>query len=499
MIASRHIEIFVMIFASILAIYVGSQIVTLPIPILIILFSAVLLFGWALTAGNSWWVPVLPSALILGIFKLGVKVTPPMVGVGLAVIGLIPLILVQSQKILQSKRRPLPFIFYAAALYFLVRMMVDIIPAQGPRLNLYRLVFEAIWPFAFGFLFHHYGNLSVARAALWTIFIVLSIRCAAAIVGYVAGVPIYIPGIDYLLSARSNESLVAMRGVGFSLLTVVLVMWNCYRSILQRLALAPVMIGACALVMMGQGRFATFMMMMLPAIFFAWARQWFLLLIAFGAGFGIFVSVNLAPQLLDQLNPAVARAVSGVILTTKTADVQIAAQASDDWHNALKVEGYRRWTLTPMTFLFGYGIRATPDFYSETTGKMNSQLYVERAADLGAYECSLWLVLGVFGATGMTLYTLLFLYFWRQVFPYFLRRPIGTFWEGMLFWGVYASVSWFVVSYFEGGFPAVELVLMIIAADAVQEGKLEREHVQNSPARARPSRLAPLSSPPLRA
>ena len=68
MIASRHLEIFVMIFASILAIYVGSQIVTLPIPILMILLAAVFLFAWSLTAGNAWWVPVLASTQILGTF-----------------------------------------------------------------------------------------------------------------------------------------------------------------------------------------------------------------------------------------------------------------------------------------------------------------------------------------------------------------------------------------------------------------------------------------------
>ena len=394
-----------------------------------------------------------------------------------------PLILVQSQKVLQRQRRPLPFVFYAAALYILLRLGVDIVLAEGGRNNLYRVLFEAIWPFFFGFLFHHYGNLATTRAAVVTVFILLFARSGASVVGYITSAPIYIPGIDYVLSIDSDDSLVAMRGVGLSLLMVTFIAFHSSKSATLRAALIPLMMGVCALVVMGRGRFSTFLMLLLPMIVFAWSRRWILLFVAVTLGFGILTLVNVAPQALDKLDPSVARSFSGLIIGGGKTDIQQETTSSDEWHEMMRKEGYERWTKSPKTVILGYGIRATPDFYTETKAKEVSGEVIKQAANLGSFENGLWAVLAIFGLVGAGLYTLLFIYLWRQVFPYFLRRPVGTFWEGMIFWAVYASVSWYGVCYFQGSFPSTELVLMILAADMVQDGKLERRTVENrSPA-----------------
>jgi hypothetical protein len=499
MIASRHLEIFVMIFASILAIYVGSQIVTLPIPLLAILLAAIFLFVWSLTAGNAWWVPVFIFAQVLGVFKFGVKVSPSMVGVGLAVLGLVPLVLVQNEKVLQRTRRPLPFIFYATALYIFVRLVVDIIPAEGSRTNLYRLLFDALWPFFFIFIFHHYGNLSTTRAALVSVLVVVSIRCIASIVGYITSIPIYIPGIDYLLSLDSDDALTGMRQIGLSLLILLLIFFHSAKSTVSKIAYVPFILGSCFLVLMGKGRFATFMMFMLPTFFFAWSRRWLLLLLAASVAVGAICLINVAPQALDKLDPSISRALSGLIFVGVKTEAQEKNIGSDEWHQMMKEEGYRRWTETPANVLFGYGIRATPDYYSDTHAKAVQGEIVKQAANLGAFECGLWTMLALFGLVGMGLYTLLFIYLWRQIFPYFFRRPTGTFWEGILFWAGYSSLAWYAVSDFQGSFPGMELILMVLAADAVQDGKLEEEKFENRPPLDQPPRFMQLGPPVSRA
>ncbi len=208
-----------MILACLAALFVGSHVVLLPLPILSIALAAVFVAVWSLTAGNLWWIPMLTGGTILGVFKIGVKITPVEVSFVLGILALAPLLMVRAEKALQPNRRALPLIFYLTGFYILVRLGIDVIPAQGARGNLGRVLFDAIWPFIFGFLFHHYGNLTAARFGIGVMFVALCGRCGAAIIGYLTSIPLYIPGINYVLSFSSDDSLIAMRSVALTLMT----------------------------------------------------------------------------------------------------------------------------------------------------------------------------------------------------------------------------------------------------------------------------------------
>jgi hypothetical protein len=495
MIASRHIEVFVMIFASIAAIYVGSQIVALPLPLLAITTSLVLLALWAFLAGNAWWVPILAAAMTSGVFRVGVKVTPIMAGLAIALIGLAPLIFVRGEKVLQHQRRRLPFIFYATGIFVILRLSLDIIHASGERSNLIRVLIQASWPFVFCFFFHHFGSLSVARTATWLAFFFLIFRCLMALLGDFTGVPIYVPGIDFVFSLNSHDSLISMRTVAFSLLLVTLVLFHSVRGLIPKILLGLLVPASAVMVVMGQSRFNTAMMMTLPIVFFAWTRRFFLLFLSFSVCLGIFSFVNVFPQSIEKLPPEAERALSGLIVKKKVM-VQDTA-GSNWWHNSMHQEGFDRWTESAKTVLFGYGIRSTPDLYQQVSFNMYPQLYVYQAANLGAYETSLWTMLGLFGVVGCGLYTCLFIYFWRQTLPYLIRRPQGTFWEALLFWGCYISLNFYLVSYFTGDFPSFELVMIIIAADAIQDGKFNTSPQLNRiPSETKKPRFGPVHAYP---
>jgi hypothetical protein len=454
MMPRKYLEILVVAIASVGAVYAGSHIVTLAPPELALIIAIALVILWTLSAGDYWWTPVLVGATLTGVFKINFKIYPLDLSIVLGLLGLAPLLLVRGENLLQSHRRPLPFIFYLAAIYITVRMAIDILPEEGYRGSLGRVYFNSIWPFFFAWIFHHYGKLRVLRVALAVVFLFLIARAGAAIVGYVLDTPLYIPGINYVLSSRGEESLTPMRAVAFSLLIVCLIFFHSSRSFLARLTLPPVLAMTGALMLMGASRFMTLLFMILPVSFFAWRRNWF---VCFLAGF------------------MAASSLSGFIWKPEVSSAAGATMASNQWHRGLQAEGFRRWTESPWTFLFGYGLRPSPELFETNQYYVDPQTAVNISANVGAYESGLWTVLGLVGSLGFLLYALLFLYFLKRTMPYFLRRPRGTIWEGLIFWACFSSITWYFLSYYEGSFPSLELFLLILAADAVQDGLLDKK------------------------
>ena len=492
MIASKYLEIAVMLVAVVVALYVGSHVVMLSTPELSIIVALIGIAAWTLSAGDYWWTPVLFGATILGVFKVGVKIYPIEVSLLLAMLGLAPMIFTRNKHVFQAQRGPLPFIFYLTALYLTVRFMIDILPAAGFRGNLGRIYFGAIWPFIFGFLFHHYGKLSVTKFAFGSLFVVLTLRCLLSVVGYLTGIALYIPGINYVLSFSDADSLIAMRAVALNLMLVCLVFFHCTRAYFFKFIFLVIMVCGAILVVMSQGRFATFLALTLPMIFFAWSRLWIPVAVTLCCGVMLILAINVFPDSLDNLPPFAQRSLSALIVTTQSLDIKAATKGSDEWHDALRVEGFRRWTENPVTILFGYGIRPSPDLYDMKSFSVDPQTIVGISADVGAYECALWTVLALVGAVGFILLTMLFLSLGKEIYRRFLQRPSeGTFWEGLLFWAGYSSVAWYVVLDFQGGFPNFELMMMLLVRDILQEGKIGLKEINVPPAPVR----RPIPSP----
>jgi hypothetical protein len=476
MIPRPYIEIFVLVLAGILAVYAGSHLVQLSLPALAEVTSLVLVLIWILTARDYWWTPVLTGATVTGLFWIGFKIYPLEATVVLCVLALVPMFLLRGERMYQSHRRPLPLLFYLAALYITIRMAVDIIPAQGARGNLGRIYFEAIWPFFFGWLFYRYGKTSVVWAALIFAFIMLTFRAGAATIGYIYDIPLYIPGINYILSFSEADSFTAMRFVAYNLLFISLIFFHAFRSWFAKFSLTPIIAFTSGLIVLGQGRFMTLMYIILPICFFAWSRRWYLFLFALLAGGGVFLAVNLNPHLIDKLPENVARSLSGIIIFKQEAtETQVAAESSNEWHSALREEGYERWTQSPLTYLFGYGLRPSPDLFETKQYSLDPKAVVGIAANVGAYECGLWSVLALLGLAGGLLYLLFFLQLWKRLLPYFLNRPRNTVWEGLVFWGVYGSFLWFVTCYFQGKFPDLEVFLAVLACAIVEDGRVPLE------------------------
>jgi hypothetical protein len=475
MIPRIYVEIFVVAIACLVAVYAGAHLVELSLPALAVVTSLVLVLLWILTARDYWWTPLPAGATVTGLFWVSFKIYPLEATILLCVLALVPMLLLRGERIYQNHRRPLPFLFYLAALYITVRMSIDIVPAEGARGNLGRIYFDAIWPFFFSWLFYRYGKTSVVWAALILAFVMLTLRAVCATIGYIYNIPLYIPGINYILSFSDVDSFIPMRTVAYNLLFICLIFFHAFRSWLAKFTLAPIIGFSSALIALGQGRFMTLMYIILPISFFAWSRRWWLCLPAILTGGGIILAVNIDPHLIDKLPADVTRSLSGIIFKPEATDIQLGAEGSNEWHTALRQEGYQRWTQSPLTFLFGYGLRPSPDLFETKQYSLDPQTVIGIAANVGAYECGLWSVLAVLGSIGFICYIIVFFQFWRRLLPYLPRRPQNTVWEGLLFWGGYSSFLWLAVCYFQGEFPGLEIFLLVLACAVVEDGRVPLE------------------------
>ncbi|MDB4793480.1 hypothetical protein OAG63_00435 [Methylacidiphilales bacterium] len=477
----RYIEAFIVILACIGSLYLGANIVTLDPAELGIVAALILVGIWALTAGSNWWTPILTGATILGVFKFGVKIYPLEVSIGLALVALAPLLAIGNDYVLQFQRKPFPFIFYATAVYISIRFMIDIIPAHGARGNLGRVYFEAIWPFVFGWLFHRYGKLSAAPVAITVAFCFLVLRTVGALIGFVTNTVLYIPGINYVLSFSEDASLLPLRAIALSLFLISLILFHSSRMFINKVLLLPFMVASIVLLIMGASRFAVPLMLLLPLAFCVWTRRWITLLFSTSAAVALVVFVNFFPHSIEQLPPVAERSLSGLIIHEHVVAVQELTEGSDLWHNTLRQEGYNRWMNSPATIVFGTGVHPSPEIYETNQFKIPFETLISIAANLASYECGFWAVLATLGIAGFGLYAFLFIYFWREALPYILRRPTGTLKEGLVFWGFYTSVVWYLASYYIGSFPSLELFMMIMAVDVAQDENAKRNLSKTEP------------------
>ena len=100
-------------------------------------------------------------------------------------------------------------------------------------------------------------------------------------------------------------------------------------------------------------------------------------------------------------------------------------------------------------------------------------LLIQSAADVGAYETTLWTLLGVLGIVGLVLYAWLLLEFLRSILPVLrnwrLRGPdfLIVAWAGMALIGAFFTCVLF------GSYPSLEIFLAILAKGLIEDRRKE--------------------------
>ena len=202
--------------------------------------------------------------------------------------------------------------------------------------------------------------------------------------------------------------------------------------------------------------------------------------------------LNFSPALLDDLPYSVQRSASVLILDKGTANSYGRTSTSDIWHRELRELGFKNWTRSWNTFLFGTGIRPFDSaMYDQVEGKTTFEDLLASSSKVGAYESGWWTVTAVTGLVGLIGYLLVFWFLLRKLVPVLWREKVADHRHAFAFLSVFGVLNWLALGWANGSFPGMEILYGFIAVCAFQD-RLQARRDQIRPL-AQPSapRLAP--------
>jgi hypothetical protein len=218
---------------------------------------------------------------------------------------------------------------------------------------------------------------------------------------------------------------------------------------------------SCAwLLLLGGSRVSAAMAALLPFMWMAVQRRYFLILFltaCIGTGIGL---LNANPDMLEHLPLPGQRALSIFVLGERL-DVQAQQRGSNDWHAYLFKLGRDRWLASPLSITLGNRIRPFDiTFYSPRIDFFHQ---AEIAANTARYERSLWTVITTTGVVGGLLYAATFMALLRGPTRRLFRDGLTDFRHIVYFMAFTHSALWIIFSPVSGGFPGNQLMWAGIA------------------------------------
>ena len=148
------------------------------------------------------------------------------------------------------------------------------------------------------------------------------------------------------------------------------------------------------------------------------------------------------------------------------------AASSDQWHANLRALGYKKWTESWHSFLFGTGIRPYDNAIRETVaGVTTNEDYLESSAKVGAYESGWWTVIAVTGLVGFLLYLVVLIYLLRRLLPVLLKEKVRDHRHAFAFMAVFGIIIWLGLGWTNGGFPSTEIMFGFLALLAIEDDR----------------------------
>jgi hypothetical protein len=492
MISSKILIPSLIALACIVALLVGANLAseTNETIVFIGVFSfavAVLLF-----ARDYWWIALFAGVACGGFAYFGFKLYAHECVLFLALAGLIPSIAINPTSLYAQHRPKLPWFFYALAVYLCLHIVFSIAlynPHGFIELgSIGRAYVYGLWPLLFVFLFRLYGRtdlLSVAIYVLQGVYLVRAFMTLATLYFPIASV---LPGINFVLpgsDVSSGFDDLRYPGYGICLLATAVLLGKphfanrCWQSFLIVFSIFILLLSG------GRALMVSSLLVLLAGL--ATARKWKLLAVL-GAGVVVLLTfLNLFPSVLYALDNRSQRALSILILDSRSTDVYYQVEGSDVWHQRLQEIGFERWTSSIRTIVFGTGIRPwDPGVARESVWQLRFEALLQGAADTGSYESALWTVLAVTGIVGFLLCIVVVFYFASFNAKCLIRDRLRGLDLTVAFLGAFEPLHWLLFSPRMGGFPGLDLLLAATAFYYLHDRRhapamLERSSDEDSP------------------
>jgi hypothetical protein len=441
---------------------------------LTVILSAASLFSaiWIIMSGERWWVPMGFALGIGGFFTIPWKLYPHELALALCGLAILPRIPFKSTG-LKKKRPRLPAIFYVLFAYLLAHFAFSASRElqSGGLGNISRAYLNALWPFIFGLAFYLYGSSKVIGAAFRAMYLALLIRMAFGFTNYFLDDNFIVPIVNYTIDPQD------LRTSGSMLLILSGLLVISSPGPIARVGHAFVMLASAYACLVGGSRAQIAAIFLYPMILCIVFRKWTQLLVSLSLAGLLVVAINLTPQTLESLPYRVQRGLSVLIIgTTVEIDVQQDVKGSDEFRRVISLEGKKRWTESPRNLLFGAGIRRFDESFFAAASRFEMDpftLLIQSAADVGAYETTLWTLLGVLGLFGLVLYALLLLSLLRSILPALQTWKLKGANFVVVAWACLAIISAFFTCVLFGSYPSFEIFLAILAKGLVEDLRMK--------------------------
>lgn len=467
---------------------VGFLIGSDPTTTCVVLVCGAFVLLWTFTAGKRWWLLMPIAGALGGYFYFGFKLYPHEVALAGCLAPLMMARAMRAPGIVERKSAPFPKAMFYLSMYLILHWIgsdvYNKLEGAGGYGNVTRAYLNALWVIIFLFAFRRYGSSRFIPAALLGIYLASAVRVAMGIFFAVTNGFAYIPVINYVLPGSTNSRFADLRTSGMMTAMVAICYFLMKQGFANRLFHGCIFLASFAALLFGAGRGNLLLTLLSVVAAIAISRRIVPLIFSCLLIVGAVFLINLKPSVLDPLPFSVQRTTSIVLLDQRLADRYGEAGSSDEWHERLRELGYRKWTRSWNTFLFGTGIRPYDNAIREALpGETTTEDFLESSSKVGAYESGWWTTIAVTGLVGLLLYLSVMFFLLRRLVPILIRERVRDHRHAFALLGVLNISIWLVLGWASGGFPSTEIMFGFLALFALDDACKSTRPVASVPQR----------------
>lgn len=407
------------------AIFFGNAVAGGNYKLLGILFSAYLCVLWVCVAREFWWIFLPAAAMLPGTFQFLFKIYPHEVALFIGILAALPMVVFRRNQ--NSIPPPMPIL--CLFVYLCCHCIGSVLLSNANGLfeigNILRGYMWGLWPIIFSILFFLVGSKVGIKGAFRIAVGFSSVQLIAVLISSFYGVAVIIPGLNFTLSDPRDNSSYEFTIFSFRWNAVYMVALNLcaisYFKTKMRFFSWFLLPFTFSILLFGGGRAAIATGVLYFAIWMVLTKKIGVLLVSLLPIITLIIFINFNTRILNILPHNIERALGGFVLDKKYLEYHFGGGVgSNDWHNYLKEIAYSRWSETPISLLFGYGIKPHEKLTTAYTPEEIMYRYALSAANTGAYEKTLWTILAVTGLIGIFLYIWVFVFYLKR-FLFYLR------------------------------------------------------------------------------
>jgi len=458
---------------------IGMMLGSDSVVVVIVMATLALGLAWVTQAKQRWWLLVPAAGTLGGYFWFGFKLYPHEVALAGCLVPLIMTTALRRGNKIEG-RPPFPTVLYLLSFYLLAHWLgsniynkLDTGSGYG---NVTRAYFNAYWVIIFLIAFWRFGSTEFIPAALLLSYLAAGARVAIGLFTYFTNGFAYVPVLNYVLPGSTHARGADLRFSGLALATLAACYFLIKKGFFRKSFHLFVFLGSCVALLFGSGRTVLVLVCLIPICAALLYRQIVPLILSTFAAGTLLVILNFEPSLLDRVSAPVQRSAS-ILLVDKAESAKYGlAGSSDEWHANLRALGFKKWTSSWHSFLFGTGIRPYDNAVRETiAGVTTTEDYLESSAKVGAYESGWWTVIAVTGLVGLILYLIVLIYLLRRLLPVLLHEKVRDHHHAFAFMAVFGIIIWLGLGWTNGGFPSTEIMFGFLALLAIEDNERKRQ------------------------